>query len=682
MTSFSAIWIDNSIAAGRSRTVQGTDFPEVEAGARSPASITGLIESPTRQASELGESSSGLSAGPAVPGRYWTMLLVVWVLSAVYVGVNLKHGWIPHDDGAFAQSAERVLHGELPHRDFDEIYTGGLAFLHALAFRVFGVSLAPLRYVLFAFFLAWVPAVYYIASRFADEYSSAAITLLAVAWSIPNYSAAVPSWYNLFFAVFGTAALLRYIDSRAYRWIFVAGVCAGLSILAKIVGLYFVAAALLFFSFFEQSNPSGPSSTNEYKSSLKRDRVYPIALLAALATFGFLLAGMILRGPSTRGLIYFLVPPVALIIVVGSREFGSAATGIGNRFAAFMKVFLPFAAGLGVPLLVFLIPYIRSGSIPALIHGLFVLPTKRFNAAAVAPPNMDKMATMIPLAILLVIAYFGGKTVRIVCGAALGIYLGVVLKFSANDSRAYNAGWFSMATAIPAVTVLASVYLGVPRFLRSSDPSKQQRVMLLSSVLAMTSIVQFPFSAPIYFCYVAPILILAFAALVSVTPLPPKFALGVLLAFYLLFAAWRITPAFVYNMGVSAAPYFQTQPLNLPRGGNVLVDPVDADNYEQLIPFIQSHSSSDFTYAGPDCAEIYFLTGLKNPTRTLFDSFDDPVGRNERILQAIDAHRITAITFDRRPGFAGLVNRELEQAVATAFPHSKQFGRFLVRWRD
>ena len=65
------------------------------------------------------------------------MLLIVWVLSVAYAAVNLKHGWIPHDEGFFAQSADRVLNGELPHRDFDEVYTGGLTFANALSFRVF-----------------------------------------------------------------------------------------------------------------------------------------------------------------------------------------------------------------------------------------------------------------------------------------------------------------------------------------------------------------------------------------------------------------------------------------------------------------------------------------------------------------------------------------------------------------
>jgi len=53
----------------------------------------------------------------------------------------VNRGWVPHDEGLLGQSAERLLAGQLPHRDFDEVYTGGLSYLHALAFEVGGVRL-------------------------------------------------------------------------------------------------------------------------------------------------------------------------------------------------------------------------------------------------------------------------------------------------------------------------------------------------------------------------------------------------------------------------------------------------------------------------------------------------------------------------------------------------------------
>ena len=139
--------------------------------------------------------SRGTSESPARYGLKWGLTLaLVWVIGAIYTASLLKGGWIPHDEGAFAQSAERVLMGELPHRDFDLGYTGGQSYLNAFAFWLLGTNLATLRIVLFIFFLAWVPAVYAIASRFVSPPGAGAATLLALTWSVANYPAAVTSW--------------------------------------------------------------------------------------------------------------------------------------------------------------------------------------------------------------------------------------------------------------------------------------------------------------------------------------------------------------------------------------------------------------------------------------------------------------------------------------------------------
>src|SRR5439155_19314010 len=122
----------------------------------------------------------------------WIVLALVWIFSAVYVSNFIDRGWIAHDDGSLAQMAERVLNGELPHRDFDEIYTGGLSMLYAGAFKVLGVNLITIRIVLYVFFLAFVPAVYAIALRFATPIIAGAVTLVAVVWSVPNYFAGLP----------------------------------------------------------------------------------------------------------------------------------------------------------------------------------------------------------------------------------------------------------------------------------------------------------------------------------------------------------------------------------------------------------------------------------------------------------------------------------------------------------
>jgi len=62
------------------------------------------------------------------------VLSAVLAVAAVYVGVHIG-SWVPADDGTLSQSALRVMQGQLPHRDFGEIYTGSLSIIHALAFR-------------------------------------------------------------------------------------------------------------------------------------------------------------------------------------------------------------------------------------------------------------------------------------------------------------------------------------------------------------------------------------------------------------------------------------------------------------------------------------------------------------------------------------------------------------------
>ena len=178
--------------------------------------------------------------------RARAIFALTWLATVAYIARWIAHGWIPHDDGLLAQSAERFLHGQLPHRDFDDVYTGGLTVLNAAAFAVLGIRLLSLRLALLGAAALWVPILYVIARRFATPGLAALATLAAVVWSVPNYGAAMPSWYNLFFATAGLLALLKYAETRRSRWLVAAGVCGGLSVLIKIVGLYFLAGAGLF----------------------------------------------------------------------------------------------------------------------------------------------------------------------------------------------------------------------------------------------------------------------------------------------------------------------------------------------------------------------------------------------------------------------------------------------------
>ncbi len=155
------------------------------------------------------------------------LLVIVWAISAALLISHIDRGWVPHDEGLIGHTAERVLAGELPHRDFDDVYTGGLAYINAGAMRVFGhehsVAADRARRGLpdVRACLVLRGDAIRVAGRCGGHDAAR-----RVVWSVPNYTAALPSWYNLIFAVFGTAALLRFVDVRRRRWLFVAGFAA------------------------------------------------------------------------------------------------------------------------------------------------------------------------------------------------------------------------------------------------------------------------------------------------------------------------------------------------------------------------------------------------------------------------------------------------------------------------
>src|SRR5688500_594934 len=151
-----------------------------------------------------------------------------WAVAALagsfaYAALTIDRGWIPHDEGTLAQSAVRVLTGELPHRDFSYMYTGGLARWHTLALTLFGIDLLALRILLLLAFAAFLIVFFSVARRFASSRAAAAIVVLAAVWSLPNYPAAMPTWYNLFLAVTALWCLLRFLEEPRQSWLFAAG---------------------------------------------------------------------------------------------------------------------------------------------------------------------------------------------------------------------------------------------------------------------------------------------------------------------------------------------------------------------------------------------------------------------------------------------------------------------------
>jgi len=624
----------------------------------------------------MAPTSGRLSAtewGQRVERHKWVLALVLWAACVCYAALRLRHGWVAHDAGALGESAQRVLAGQLPHRDFDEIYTGGLSYLNALSFRMWGTSIVAMRITLLIAYALWLPAVYAIASRIAPLPLAVTVTLLAASWGIPVYPEAMPSWYNLFFATFGVAALFSYLDHGHRRWLMAAGVCAALSCLIKIVGLYFVGAALLFLLYHEQDRtPKDVSGVG--------DRLGSVLVTVGVLFFDAALLVLVRDHITPDVLVQFVLPGAALSTLLMWREWRAPPTVLRTRVAGLAGIGLPFVAGLLLPIALALIPYAATGSLGALVNGVFVLPARRLSYAYFRPRGALAFLILAVSGVVIPrVARAFSVRERVETELLLTMAF-LAIPGAASMGVVYRLAWIPMRAMVPLAAVWAAWHLARHANDKSGD-SGNARIFLLATATALCGLVQFPFAAPVYFFYVGSMAALTAVALASRRGPAWRRLTGVCAAAYLAFAVIWIHSSSVFTMGFSNFRDNQHAALLLPRGG-IDVSPRDSALYNVLVRDLRAHSRSIYTYAGPDTPQIYFLSGLRNPTRTLFDFFDDSVGRTPRIMRELDARGVTAVAINAHGDFSGAMPTSLAAALEQRFPLHEQIGRFTLRWRE
>jgi hypothetical protein len=639
------------------------------------------------------EPRSHLPVGSAVPAELSALaksspfgrlvFLVVFALSALYMAHELKRGWIPSDDGVLAESAEQVLHGALPHRDYHELYTGLLSYVNAAAFRVLGTNIGSMRYVMFLFFLPWVSAFYYSASKFVSAAPAAATTLLAVVWALPNCATPMPSWYNLFFATFGLAAILRYIDVEKKRWLFNAGLCGGISFLFKMTGLYFVAAVLFFLAFREQtSEDSKPTQ----RSSLV---LYRIFLPASVVLYEALLFALLRPQANRATYLYFWVPNLAIGATIVWYEFRSVRSR-GSPFIFLFRESALFGVGFALPIVMFLSPYLWTRSLSPAAADFLIQPVQMIRAGSLKPPEHWFLEGIAVNLILIGGARLTSKKTRLalweqilLVGMPVALLVAATLILAQRTRIFYQLAWSTVWVLAPLVVVLGAGMLVRRKMMDRLEPARQQRLFIAFSLASSCSLIQFPFTDTIYYCYVAPLVFLAATALLSMMERPPRFGISGMVCFCLLYAVFELTPGFVTHLGVEYAPDTQTVRLVPVRGGGLKVTPATAQEYERLDNLIRQHARGEYILAAPNCPQVYFLSNLRPPTRD-FSAFSDDVGlMPEKVLSNLDAHHVNLIVLNHLNSmFVQPVPDDLQRALEHEFPSHAETENFEVRWKQ
>jgi hypothetical protein len=620
----------------------------------------------------------------------WAMMMVTLICVALYLWPQCDQGWVPHDEGLLGQSATRVLDGELPHIDFDDPYTGGQAMLHALAMKVFGEHSIALRWLLFIFTCGFSVAAYLISVRMMPAWGAMLVALLATAWSVPNYFAPLPSWYNLFFAAFGTLAFIKFDETSHRKWLLIAGLMGGLSFLIKVAGLYYIAAGLLFLVYRDQQ------IHGDELGATPRRSWFTVFVCASLVCFCLFLVMLVRSRLTPMDVIHFVLPgcTLAAFLIVNQWRVGESNAGQlapverMKRLTTSVGLFLLAAA---LPVLIFLVPYVGQSGMAAWIEGVFILPQKRILFANYPMPPLGTIWAVLPYAALLILPMIFAKGWNHVALISVAWIASIFALFFAASSPIYESVWNMARPLIPLMTVVGILLL----FRSPHKPActKDPALFLLLAMTAMTSLVQFPYSFAIYLCYCIPIGVIALAAIVikqDRAPMQLHFAAAF---FFFGFAVLWINHGRVQRIGVQFVADDQNTVLDLPRSG-LRVSQVQAKLYKDVIKTIERHSEQGSTiYASVDCPEIYFLADRKNPTRCFYEFFepdfaDDSATRLARVEKILDQEGIEVVVFRWKGEFSGDVPIDLAQKLAPMFPNFEHFVRegeveptFSVVWR-
>jgi hypothetical protein len=381
--------------------------------------------------------------------------------------------------------------------------------------------------------------------------------------------------------------------------------------------------------------------------------------------------------------VHFLAPEAMVCGFLIWREASGEAGSFARRFRVLMRLILPLAAGALLPILIFLIPFALRGALGDLWHGLVEGTSAHVQFLKewwLAP--LSALWPAVPYTVILGAGSLRPFRFAGVILALLGVILAAALWLSGTSPDVYRTVWYSFRSLGVSAVFAACLRLAQARQLGFWSPETRQKIFLLAAVVAVTGLVQFPISAPLYFFYFAPLVALLIFALVGSEPRPPWPVHAAMLAYALLFALLWTNRSYFYAFGQRFERYDPPAVLDLPRAGGIRVTTKDAGVYGSLIPLVLEKGGGRPIYAGPSCEQVYFLSGLPDAVPYGTGSPRIPMERVGEIYRSLEEKGSRVVVLNRSPQHVGNLRPLVVARFESHFPHSRVIGQFVVRWKD
>ena len=324
------------------------------------------------------------------------------------------------------------------------------------------------------------------------------------------------------------------------------------------------------------------------------------------------------------------------------------------------------------------IPYIWADAAGDLIDGVLFSPQSRRDYAYLATPSL---VGLLPGALVVGGLLVRGRLERRATNLLdVGIVaVAVLILVAAFFGPAGYLLYFSVGRGVAVVAVVAGAIV-LSRRSRAGDLRSPEVLLLLLAMVAFMALVQFPFGAPVYYVYVAPLVAVVVVALLGHGAHGRGVLPAVLLAAFVVYGAAFLDRSSLGDLGARPAPDVQTQ--ILAGNASVRVDAREKRGYDRIVALLDEHARGAFVFAGPDLPHVYFLSGRENPTRSLFDFLDTSgSSRGEQLLETLRAKSVTAVAINRRPDLSDPLDPDTLRELARLYPNRQRVGEIDVRWR-
>jgi hypothetical protein len=563
-----------------------------------------------------------------------------------------------------AQSAERVLRGELPHRDFDDPWTGGWSFFQAFVFQQMGLTLRAIRIPMFIAWLLGIVVAARIAARFVSATMSAVAAGACALWSLYAWHLPLLNWFYFPLALLSIWPVLRFEETSARGWLVLAGAAAGVAVLVKVTGLYVLAALLLW----------GVVWAGDREPSDRAEAASGFGWVATAFGVGFVvLVGLLLRQlPRTQygaAALHFLTPCVATAALVAKRAWqGGRPLSVGvDRM---WRVTWPIVLGFVLAIAPMLWCYAAAHALPALVAGVFIRPQGRMTLLSFgAPGRLATLAALVPPVLLFV----GARFAR-VSTAARDLWLATLLGACMGAASHFDlpSAGSPLALSVRAMAIVLPLLALAWDHGKLMTGARGRGVVILVALTATSQLVQVPYGDFAYFLFVAPIAMLATFALVANAGGSSRAVLAFWAAFLLIAGLGRPMTAVLSNE-LSRAP------LALERGG-IEVTPLDSARLARLAEFMH-HRPPGPVFTLGHAPELPFLLQRPSAGRAIYELLSEPADRDpQHTIEALNQQGVFTVIIQHTLMMGGPDSAQASM-LRREFPLSVLLWPYEVRWR-